>query len=589
MRRLILIVMFLFVPLACAPSGGGNGAVTLQISSPQGEVYTNGELTVQVAVQGRDLAFVDLYLDDQLLVTLSPPFTYTWDTTGTAEGTYALTARHQNVQSNSVPVTVDRTAPSLITQSPAPASSNAYLGDAITAELSEPLDPGSVGPANVRVNELGGGTLTADVALSADERSIEIRLTERPSSLPADVSVTLTDGLTDRAGNAVSLAPWEFTVPAFQSLEMEDPAGRTIRAVDVLADGSPVIVWHEPGNMGLRARVAVWNQNDWDILPDVDFGDLDNDVAWNMALADDGTIYIAGYSSNGPSSIDDPTHVWVVYWDGSQWAPVGDMLNLQGTNSFAFYPDLAFDSTGAPVVAWTEHTSQVFAQHVARFNGIDWTLYGDPLDELQTAYEFDYTQLSVGVDANDFPVVAWTEYNGVDRLEGYAARWTGATWKTLPKINAYAGVTSVGPVKIQVDAQGNVYAAWMERNPSGDFEVFTAIAQSLDWQILGDLNTLVANSSSPSEIDLALSTSGYPVVIWDTVVSQPISQRSCFLGAWNNVGGNWDLIDSPVEVFGGDTPSDRGKITVGGPFNQPIIGWNEDDGTTGNIYLRRYN
>src|SRR5262245_58500120 len=99
-------------------SAGTQGPLEVTISSPTETVYTRGAVTVQVVVLGGEADRVELLRDDDVLVTLSMPYQYTWDTTGEDEGAHALVARaHRETEaydSGARTVVVDRTPPTLV-------------------------------------------------------------------------------------------------------------------------------------------------------------------------------------------------------------------------------------------------------------------------------------------------------------------------------------------------------------------------------------------------------------------------------------------------------------------------------------------
>src|SRR5262245_14111503 len=101
-------------------SCGGPGALSVTITMPAGSIYANGKVMVTVVPNGvKSGTAVVLKSDGKELAQLMPPYTYEWDTTQVSEGAHMLTAHVSagaaTADSQPVTVTVDRTAPQVLT------------------------------------------------------------------------------------------------------------------------------------------------------------------------------------------------------------------------------------------------------------------------------------------------------------------------------------------------------------------------------------------------------------------------------------------------------------------------------------------
>jgi len=181
----------------------------------------------------------------------------------------------------------------------------------LTVTFSEAIDPASLSAVELSA---GGSVLAADTNLSADGKTLEIKLNEDPPSYPAELLVSLT-GLKDKAGNAlVPLAePWKLTVPEWLVLNL--------------------VKQHNSGGYRRDPR---------------------------MAQSSGGEIYVA-YSATVPPPTDRNTnvHTAFVYKLGTSGEEaMGSYLFDPGCASCADKSgsgvgntDIAVDSSGAPVVA----------------------------------------------------------------------------------------------------------------------------------------------------------------------------------------------------------------------------------------------
>jgi hypothetical protein len=213
MKKALLVLPFLAVLVAC----GAPTPPTVSISSPSVQVYTKASVTVQVVVTGEPNT-VELLKNGSVLATLVAPYQYTWDTLGEAEADYSLTARASKngvtpVVSDARTVTVDRTAPAILSRTPANAASNVFLADEISVTFSEPMLSSSLTTDTVKL--LDG---IIPVSRTATLNTAGNKLTIVPTALPG-LPLTLTtaiNGITDRAGNVLPNSSASLNAPAWQ-------------------------------------------------------------------------------------------------------------------------------------------------------------------------------------------------------------------------------------------------------------------------------------------------------------------------------------------------------------------------------------
>ena len=190
----------------------GQPSGNILISSPSTTTYTNKAIQIQVSFSvGAPVPLqVDLLKNGTPLATIVPPapFNFTWDTTIETEGTYAITARAtlggQVKTSDPVTIIVDRTAPTLLTQIPAPNAVDVDVHAPIQLGFSEPLLPASVTGGAIVISQTGT-ILTSPAVLGTDGKTITTAVVDRFTlMLPATLSATIAATITDLAGNAFS-------------------------------------------------------------------------------------------------------------------------------------------------------------------------------------------------------------------------------------------------------------------------------------------------------------------------------------------------------------------------------------------------
>src|SRR5690606_22728255 len=139
---------------------------------------------------------------------------------------------------------------------------NVHVGAPLEVTFSEPLLSSPLGDAIVSVRA-GDVPLSRDVQVGEDGLSLRITLLEGPAELPAQVTVSFSEALTDRAGNPLvaPLDPWQFTLPVWQWVGGPQPPSQrhqTGLAVDV--QGRPVLAasTYPEGTEVLRWDGAAW-------------------------------------------------------------------------------------------------------------------------------------------------------------------------------------------------------------------------------------------------------------------------------------------------------------------------------------------
>ena len=411
---------------------GGGGAIII-VAPATSPTYTNGTITIQVSFDPATTAGTEvaLFTGDTKLVDLTPPFSFVWDTTSVAEGSYSLTARARiggrAVTSSPVTVVVDRTAPSVVLGSrvPAPGASEVSLAQPIQLAFSEPILPPSASGALTLAQASGAIATTA--TLAADGKALTVAIADRSkvvlsASAPITLTASVSPTVTDLAGNAVTAPPqWSWTVPLwldYGNVRGESPS----LALD--ATGEPLIsTTFEPGAIGSR-------------------------------------VYTLQVSR----------HLQGTSWDTSAGSPqTADTLTLYGSTSITVGTD------GRPIVAWSEQPmgGPAASIHVARWSGSAWDSTYPPLDQVPGSKTDGYTP-SLTLGSTNQPMVAWAEVGTNSVTDVYVARWTGSTWTQLPAL----GVIGASSPVLLAGGGGEPIVGWVASLGAAGVSTWTGAAWS---------------------------------------------------------------------------------------------------------------
>jgi hypothetical protein len=407
-------------------------------------------ISVQVTPDCAQPASVVIRANGLSVTTLSAPFQGPWDTTMTADGTYAVTAEAtisgSTVVSDPVSVVIDRTRPMVVSVTPALNDVGVSLAAPLKIVFSEPMLPSSVTPSAVSIIS-NAAAVPASASLSSDGATLTVAITDRSKlDLPAMLGAAVASTATDLAGNSLAVPyTWTWSVPAWITLD------------SLAADVDPVL--------------AVG-------------ADLTPTVAYAV---------VEGGAS--PSS-----NLHVAHSNGTVWTQLGAPSRVQnhGANGYS----VALDDKGQPTVAWSEtgvtESSALFV-HVASWDGAAWQTPYPPLDAL-TANGTNAANPRVKLDAMNRPVVAWRENHPDGTGAIFVARWSGTVWdKSFGDI----GIPNSNTYDLALDATGNPIVGYFD---TSSFNVGV-----VTWSV--DQWTPSPTLASESASDLALASSGAPMIV----------------------------------------------------------------------------
>ncbi len=557
MKRFLI---FLFILVLSLLSACQNGTKTptpddeLSVSlSPVGPILTNSPLNFSVTVTGGTADKVELVLEGTVIASFDSSNTYLWDAKK-ADGTYTFkavaSAGSKTFDSNEVSVSVDKTAPSIVSRSPEAGASGVTANAVVSVTFSEAIEASSVTGSSVKVLAGSAASVSATPSLSTDGKTLTVALAG--VTAPDTLSISL-DALRDAAGNTLSES-WSWSVPGAEvSLDSfkqlggltdllgsakdlgekpldlaADAAGNTVVAfisdakiqvqswsgsswtnlpglptddkpdslpsVALVSDGKPVVAWRNgtdnPATSSItepsNIQVVRWNGSAWD-----DLGSASTSLeasAPSLAVSDD-KIYVAFHESDGVNP-----NVIVASYEGSSWQAVGEALDTTPA-AIAINPALSLDSTGVPSVAWWEAETDGTAKvYVKQFKGSSWQALGGALN-VGTAIKANMISIASGPD--NLPVVAWHEGNAtaVDPFEIdhiYAKKWDGSNWQSLGAAIDRTDAEGAQYPELAIDSANTINLVWFESLKTSSFEnnsIILAQWRNDSWLDIGQLDT----------------------------------------------------------------------------------------------------
>ncbi|WP_082207263.1 Ig-like domain-containing protein [Corallococcus macrosporus] len=114
------------------------------------------------------------------------------------------------------------------------------------------------------------------------------------------------------------------------------------------------------------------------------------------------------------------------------WLPIGSALSAYPGATPAENAVLKLDADDHPVVAWSESDGSSKNIHVARWDGSTWVHLGGGLSGLAGSGTHANNP-DLHIDASGRVLVVWDEATGIDASRNlYARRWNSTSWEDLP-------------------------------------------------------------------------------------------------------------------------------------------------------------
>ncbi len=275
----------------------------------------------------------------------------------------------------------------------------------------------------------------------------------------------------------------------------------------------------------------------------------------------------------------DPDTVWLAWgdkaaqvrrWQDGHWDSIAVP---QVTGSLPRFSDLGGALGRDPLLLLKANgDAGTSAVHVARREGDAWLMLGKPL--LSTTQPFTHAGDAVlAFDNTGAPLVAWGEERNV-RLAGlFVARWSGSAWDQLGDLKPQGTTAQLYPA-LAVDTANHFWVGWQEGTwPDTGLKV--SVWQGAAWQ---DVGAPTLGGLSRGASDLRIASTGAPGdkgaeiwLAWRSVANGPHSNLA--LARWNGQG--WDRQAPPAQSAAeGANVGSMDLVGVGGTL---FLAWSQAD------------
>jgi len=371
------------------------------------------------------------------------------------------------------------------------------------------------------------------------------------------------------------------------------------------ASGNPVVAWQDSSSGNDEIYIKRWTGSAWDEIGagSASGGGVSNNNGYSdwpsLALDSSGNPVVAWWDNSSGNA-----EIYIKRWTGSAWTEIGagsaSGWGISNSSGYSMDPSLALDSSGNPVVAWDDNSSAEGEIYIKRWDGSAWVEIGAGSASGGGISDNvgDSWYPSLALDSSGNPVVAWHDFSSLS-WEIYVKRWNGSAWIEIGAGSASGGGISnnsgeSGFPSLALDLAGNPVVAWQDNSP-GNYEIYVRRWNPTGgvWEEMGDNSASgggISNNSGESGLPaIAIDSSGNAVVAWDDNSS---TNREIYIKRFNPIMGGWNEIGagsaSGVGVSNNSGESEIPSLAIDS-FGNPVVAW--DDNSSGNveIYLRRWN
>ncbi|WP_158620444.1 MULTISPECIES: Ig-like domain-containing protein [Corallococcus] len=551
-----------------------NAPIEIEWVSPAPESLSNGLVPIHVTLTGGTPDLVELLVDGQFGTVLASPYSTLWDAGTISEGTHTLSVRAwrlgQTFVSAGRVLTLDRTPPRIVTQTPAQGASAVSVRQTIQATLSEPLAPTTVNSQSIRL-VANGGFVDADVLLSEDGKTFNV-VPLNPVPVSSAIRVSLSDSVTDLAGNSVEVSSrdWIWRVPAYLLVGeplTSEPANPNIEAISLGMGGAqPIIAWSEGWGAPFKVHVKQWTGAAWEYIgTPLAANSAVNAMECSLNVDAAGVPTVMWHES-----LEGNAHQWVGRrWNGQAWVQLGAALTPVLQNARLGGWQFAQGPAGYATIAIDESNGAQHQITIRQWNGSAWLAVGSAIN-LRIGSSVNF--LHMEVDARGYPFLTWLEggESGIEDIRA-AALWTGAVWQSL------SGTLKEAPTTLAFDAAGTPYVGALEI-VSGQLRAFVKKWNGSAWITLGGAFEDVGGTAPRYVNAMRFDAMGRPTVaLYAQRATSPRPSAVAQVLRWT--GTQWEAVSGVLDATPGliaSNPAQMGITPEGDPFMawvEGVSGW----------------
>ena len=354
--------------------------------------------------------------------------------------------------------------------------------------------------------------------------------------------------------------------PLGDALDNSTPQSATNASITRKSNNLPVVAWQEFDSTSNNVYVKEWNGSAWNALGSA----VDRNLANNAENPS-----IAMQTTNRPIvAFQENNNVYVRKWNNSSWANVSNSALDTVLSDSAITPSLALDAVNLPVVAYAENGNILVKKANGNVPSSVWSSpFGTTPLDINAANIASRPSLALKSDNN--PIVAWYENDG-SSTNVYAKEWNGSAWVALGTTLDTTASQNAKDVVLAIRSDNLPVVVWEEVG-----NIYVKQWNGTAWTSIGGVvDKVAANEALRPALDLRSDNN--PVVTWQEGSS---TNYNIYVKRWT--GSKWaNVSTSALDKTLSQTAQRPALILKSN--NNPIVAWDESDGTSTNILVKQY-
>lgn len=363
-------------------------------------------------------------------------------------------------------------------------------------------------------------------------------------------------------------------------------------SVAVDGDDNPVVSWLDTTSSNREIFVKRWTGSEWaPLYSSITGGGISNGNPSDSSAAVllfDGTAPVVAWQDDADGDAD----IYLARQEGAGWVGLGNSMapgGLSSNDGASTAVTFVIESTGYPVVAWSDDTSGNLEIYLRRWNGAAWEEMGGSATGGGISNDTGYSLAPSLALASDAPIIAWQ--NNYANSEIYLRAWDGAAWSELAGSATGVGISnSSGHTKtpsLAVDAGGQPHVAWSDSS-SGIYDILVSAWDGAAWTpYASPVNDPGGSSDDFYTPDLAFDGADRPLVAFHRVRDQLFFEDNLYVYVRRWTGTGWENLDGTTTagVVASNASQPRLALDASG---QPIVAYRALANDIHEIHLRRW-
>jgi hypothetical protein len=214
---------------------------------------------------------------------------------------------------------------------------------------------------------------------------------------------------------------------------------------------TPYVAFSELNESVYQIIVKQWSGSEW-IQIGSPLNVKQNESAYNPQIIFIGFSRYVSWIENDGSS----TQIYVKYWNGSDWALLGNSLNIHSSGE-VFNPSITYNGTSL-FVSWVEKYNEKFNSFVKSWDGANWIIVGNSINDNSNC-TIDYQ--TIASDNSNLYIAYHESYTGSIYDSIKVKKLIDNKWMQIgDQLNRISSLSSWSPSIIM--ARSKPYVAWFE-------------------------------------------------------------------------------------------------------------------------------